>query len=69
MMTLDHQPPIALHVHRGFGAGCCHLAPACANCNTLQGRVVARRVRAMKKRPRASQRAASPRVGWFQHVW
>ena len=48
--TLDHQPPLALHDHRGFGAGCCRTVPACASCNARSGGwLVVRRRRQMAR--------------------
>jgi hypothetical protein len=38
--TLDHDPPLAMHVHRE-GAGCCRLIPACEECNQRGGQMVA----------------------------
>jgi hypothetical protein len=38
--TLDHDPPIAMHVHRQ-GADCCRLIPSCEECNRRGGVMVA----------------------------
>ena len=38
--TLDHDPPIAMHVHRE-GADCCRLVPSCEECNRRGGVMVA----------------------------
>jgi hypothetical protein len=38
--TLDHDPPIAMHLHRE-GANCCRLVPSCEGCNREGGRMVA----------------------------
>jgi hypothetical protein len=38
--TLDHDPPLAMHVHRE-GSGCCRYIPACADCQNSQGAAVA----------------------------
>jgi hypothetical protein len=37
--TLDHDPPLAMHVHRE-GAKCCRLIPACTECNARGGELV-----------------------------
>lgn len=37
--TLDHDPPIAMHVHRD-GARCCRLIPSCTECNRKGGQLV-----------------------------
>ena len=37
--TLDHDPPLAMHVHRN-GSGCCRLIPACDVCNKSGGAAV-----------------------------
>jgi hypothetical protein len=37
--TLDHDPPIAIHVHRE-GADCCRLIPSCEPCNRRGGVMV-----------------------------
>lgn len=34
--TLDHDPPLAVHVHRE-GSGCCRLIPSCEPCNRRGG--------------------------------
>lgn len=36
---LDHDPPLAMHVHRE-GSGCCRYIPTCAECNRTQGYLV-----------------------------
>lgn len=36
---LDHDPPIAMHVHRE-GSGCCRYIPSCSDCNRTQGYLV-----------------------------
>src|SRR5262245_30474501 len=38
--TLDHDPPLAMHVHRN-GSGCCRLIPSCEPCNRAGGQMVA----------------------------
>ena len=38
--TLDHDPPLAMHVHRD-GSQCCRLIPACEDCNRRGGTLVA----------------------------
>lgn len=38
--TLDHDPPLAMHVHRE-GTGCCRLIPACESCNKSAGAAIA----------------------------
>ena len=37
--TLDHDPPLAMHVHRN-GSGCCRLIPSCEECNRAGGQLV-----------------------------
>jgi hypothetical protein len=37
--TLDHDPPLAMHVHRGDG-NCCRLVPSCEECNRRGGIMV-----------------------------
>jgi hypothetical protein len=37
--TLDHDPPLAMHVHRE-GSRCCRLIPSCAECNRTGGHLV-----------------------------
>ena len=37
--TLDHDPPLAMHVHRE-GTQCCRLIPACRDCNGKLGAAV-----------------------------
>src|SRR5215471_11328940 len=37
--TLDHDPPLAAHVHRE-GSDCCRLVPSCEACNKHGGRLV-----------------------------
>jgi hypothetical protein len=37
--TLDHHPPLAMHVHVE-GSRCCHLIPSCADCNREGGHLV-----------------------------
>lgn len=37
---LDHDPPLAMHVHRA-DTGCCRLIPSCEECNREGGRLVA----------------------------
>jgi hypothetical protein len=37
---LDHDPPLAMHLHRP-GTGCCRLVPSCAQCNRTAGLMVA----------------------------
>jgi hypothetical protein len=39
--TLDHDPPLAMHVHRP-GAQCCRLIPSCVDCNREGGLAVQR---------------------------
>jgi len=39
-VELDHDPPLATHVHRE-GSGCCRLIPSCAECNRSGGSLVA----------------------------
>src|SRR5262245_13516253 len=34
--TLDHDPPLSMHVHRP-GTGCCRLIPSCEECNRAGG--------------------------------
>jgi len=34
--TLDHDPPLAMHLHRP-GSGCCRLVPSCEDCNRTGG--------------------------------
>jgi hypothetical protein len=36
----DHDPPLAMHVHRE-GSGCCRLIPSCTQCNREGGKMVA----------------------------
>ena len=50
--TLDHVPPLALHVHRR-GTRCCQYVPACTTCNCGAGSAIAR---AAARRPTASRR-------------
>src|SRR5215471_14145628 len=38
--TLDHDPPLAMHVHRA-GSGCCRQVPSCEKCNRTGGTMVA----------------------------
>lgn len=35
-LSLDHQPPLALH-HHAEGSGCCRLVPSCLRCNLRSG--------------------------------
>jgi hypothetical protein len=35
-VTLDHDPPLAMHVHRN-NSGCCRLIPSCVECNRAGG--------------------------------
>jgi hypothetical protein len=37
--TLDHHPPLAMHIHVE-GSRCCHLIPSCAECNREGGHLV-----------------------------
>jgi hypothetical protein len=37
--TLDHDPPLAMHLHRP-GTSCCRLIPSCQECNREGGRLV-----------------------------
>src|SRR5262245_52493259 len=37
---LDHDPPLAMHVHRA-GSGCCRLIPSCPGCQRSPGLLVA----------------------------
>jgi hypothetical protein len=38
--TLDHDPPLAMHVHK-MGSTCCRLVPSCERCNREGGVLVA----------------------------
>jgi hypothetical protein len=51
--TIDHVPPLALHVHRR-GALCCQYRPACTRCNMGAGAHIAR-LRRLIRRPSASR--------------
>jgi hypothetical protein len=57
--TLDHDPPISEHAHRGFGCPLCRMLPACASCNLRSGGW-----RLANRRRRERQRAARAASSW-----
>lgn len=69
--TLDHDPPIAMHVHRD-GSRCCRLIPSCAECNRASGqRVAAGRWRPEDGTPAVEAEPEPERAGipWSDPRW
>jgi hypothetical protein len=58
----DHQPPIALHDHDYYRAGCCDLVPSCAACSQRQGVELARELAASRRPPPPPPPRPVPRI-------